>query len=100
MRKICYITLSVSVVAISSIIALTSNKSNQPNLLFLSNVEALTEVTEIEKKWYIIDNIPCYSGGEEARWDCSYTRCYTCEPEKGKGEGQDGTCTNIRPFGI
>lgn len=66
--------------------------------LTIANIEALTEIVDINGQNYIVDIIPCASAGEEIRVDCSYVNCSTCKIQYGKSDGLEGTCTEVRPF--
>lgn len=96
-------TIIVGSVAMCAAAFLSTHINDQqvyenPNLL--ENIEALADIEEIDGKKYIVDEIPCSSGGLEIHIDYTYTNCNTCKSEKGRADGPSGTCTNIRELGI
>ena len=99
MKKIMFATI-VAVAAISGFIGYFKTTTSSLNVLALANIEALTDVQEINGTWYTVDEIPCASSANEVRVDCSYTNCTTCESEKGKEIGGNGTCTKVRRLDI
>lgn len=80
--------------------ALTFSIANYRSLspMTKANIEALTEVYEKDGVLYTIDTIPCFSAADNSHKyrNYIYVDCSSCTEKRGKGNGKQGNCINVR----